>query len=121
MNTVLIADDSTFMRKFIRRILEKKGFSIVGEAENGTVCIDEFRKHLPEIVTLDVTMPEMDGLHTLAKLMEINPGAKVVMISALGQESIVRAAISIGAKSFIVKPFKESHVIAAINKVAAQK
>lgn len=117
MKTVLIADDSSFMRKLIGKILEKEGFLVIGEAENGIVCIEKFRELRPEVVTLDITMSHLDGLKTLSALMEINPDAKVIMISALGQESIVKQAISIGARTFIVKPFKNGQVISALNKM----
>ncbi|MEA4891102.1 MAG: response regulator [Peptococcaceae bacterium] len=115
MKTVLIADDSAFMRKVIRRTTEKAGFRVVGEAENGLICIEKYKELRPEIVTLDVTMAEMDGREALAALMEINPKVKVLMVSALGQESIIREAILIGAADFIIKPFKEIHLISALN------
>lgn len=117
MKTVLIVDDSSFMRKLIGKIFEREGFLVIGEAENGIVCIEKFRELRPEVVTLDVTMSHMDGIQTLSALMEINPDAKVIMISALGQESIVKQAISIGARTFIVKPFKNGQVISAVNKM----
>jgi two-component system chemotaxis response regulator CheY len=117
MKTVLIVDDSSFMRKLIGKIFEKEGFLVIGEAENGIVCIEKFRELRPEVVTLDITMSHLDGLKTLSALMEINPDAKVIMISALGQESIVKQAISIGARTFIVKPFKNGQVISALNKM----
>jgi two-component system chemotaxis response regulator CheY len=117
MNTILIVDDSSFMRKLIRRIFEREGFLVIGEAENGVICIEKFRELRPEFVTLDVTMSRMDGIQTLTALMGINPDAKVIMISALGQESIIKEAILIGAKTFIVKPFKNGQVISAVNKM----
>jgi two-component system, chemotaxis family, chemotaxis protein CheY len=117
MNTVLIVDDSSFMRKLIGRIFEREGFLVIGEAENGVICIEKFRELRPEFVTLDVTMSRMDGIQTLSELMGINPNAKVIMISALGQESIIKEAISIGARTFIVKPFKNGQVISAVNKM----
>ena len=117
MHTVLIADDSSFMRKLIRRIFEREGFLVIGEAENGIACIEKFRELRPEVVTLDITMSKMDGIAALSALMEINPDAKVIMISALGQETIVRQAISLGARTFIVKPFKNGQVISAVNKM----
>ena len=119
MNTVLIADDSFFMRALIRRSLEEEGYRVVGEAENGTVCIKKFAECRPEIVTLDITMPEMNGIQTLTALMKMNPNVKVIMVSALGQEAIIKEAIAIGAKSFIVKPFKQDYFISVLNKIAA--
>lgn len=112
VTTALIADDSAFMRTIVRRILEKGGLQVVGEAEDGIDCIEQYQENRPDLVTLDITMPKMDGLQTL---MEIDPAAKVVMVSALGQESIVREAILNGARSFIVKPFQESSVMSAVS------
>jgi two-component system chemotaxis response regulator CheY len=117
MNTVLIVDDSLFMRMFIRRIIEKEGYLVIGEAEDGVECIEKFKKYRPQVVTLDVTMPRMNGIHTLSALMEIDPVAKIIMISSLGQESVVKQAISIGASTFIVKPFKNGQIISAVNKM----
>lgn len=121
MKTILIADDSSFMRKLIRRIFEREGFLVIGEAENGVICIEKFRELRPEFVTLDITMSRMDGIQTLTALMGINPDAKVIMISALGQESIIKEAILIGARTFIVKPFKNGQVISAVNKMMLHK
>lgn len=115
MKTVLIADDSSFMRMLIRNVLEKAGYMVVGEAENGVVCVEKFKELRPGIVTLDVTMDKMDGVQTLAALMQINPEAKVLMVSALGQEAVIREAIKTGAKAFIVKPFKESYLVSTLN------
>jgi two-component system chemotaxis response regulator CheY len=117
MKTVLIVDDSLFMRMFIRRIIEREGYLVIGEAENGIDCIEKFKKYRPEVVTLDVTMPRMDGIQTLSALMEIDPEAKIIMISSIGQESVVKHAISIGASTFIVKPFKNGQIISAVNKM----
>ncbi len=119
MSTVLIVDDSLFMRKLIRRIVENAGYQVAGEAENGIVCIEKYREHRPDIVTLDMTMQGMDGLQTLRELMNMDPHVKAVMISSLGQESIIKSAITMGARGFIVKPFKERHILAVLGKVAA--
>lgn len=117
MNTVLIVDDSLFMRKLIRRILESAGYLVAGEAENGEVCIEKYRELRPNVVTLDMTMQGMGGLQALRELMNIDPLVKVVMISSLGQETIIKNAITMGAKAFIVKPFKERHILAVLSKV----
>jgi two-component system chemotaxis response regulator CheY len=117
MKKVLIADDSAFMRSVIRRLLEKQGFTVAAEAENGAVCIEQYKLHKPDIVTMDVTMSGMDGIQALQALMELDPAAKVIMISSLGQESVIRTAISLGARSFIVKPFTEAHVAAVLKEV----
>ena len=117
MKRVLIADDAAFMRMSLKRILDKIGFEIAGEAENGRIAVSKYKELKPDIVTMDITMPEMSGLEALKSIKEIDPEAKVVVISAMGQEVMVREAIMLGAKSFIVKPFKDDHVIKTLNKV----
>jgi len=117
MKRVLIADDAAFMRMSLKRILDKNGFEIAGEAENGRIAVSKYKELKPDIVTMDITMPEMSGLEALKSIKEIDPEAKVVVISAMGQEVMVREAIMLGAKSFIVKPFKDDHVIKTLNKV----
>lgn len=117
LKSILIADDSSFMRTLIKSILCRAGYVVVGEAENGIVCVEKYKELSPEIVTLDVTMDEMDGIQTLAALMEINPAVKVLMISALGQECIVRKAIAAGARAFIVKPFKKDHLVWELSRI----
>ena len=111
MKRVLIADDAMFMRATLKRLLEKNGYDVVGEAENGRVAYEKYLQLLPDIVTMDITMPEMDGLEALKKIMETNRAAKVVMISAVGQEDKVKTAIISGARNFILKPFKDENVI----------
>ncbi len=111
MKRVLIVDDAAFMRMSLRIILERNGFEVIGEAENGMVGVKKYLELKPDIVTLDITMPEMDGLAALRAIKKLDDGAKVAIVSAMGQESYVREAIVAGAKSFIVKPFKEEHVI----------
>ena len=119
MKKVLIVDDAAFMRMAIRKIVEKAGLVVAGEAENGAVGVARYKEFMPDIVTLDVTMPEMDGIQALKAIRQINPNANVVMVSAMGQEPMVREAVMCGARSFIVKPFKEDHVISVLNKLAA--
>lgn len=111
MSKILIVDDAAFMRLSIRTMLEKNGFEIVGEAENGLEGIQKYKELNPDIVTMDITMPEMTGVDALKVIKAYDPDAKVVMLSAMGQESMVREAVLSGAKSFIVKPFKEEHII----------
>lgn len=117
MKRVLIVDDAAFMRVSIKNMLTKHGYEVVGEAENGKVAIQKFQELDPDIITMDITMPEMDGLASLKKILAINPSANVVMISAMGQESMVREAVLSGAKGFIVKPFKEDIIISALNNL----
>lgn len=120
MKRVLIADDAAFMRALIKKILDKNGFKVVGEAENGKVAVMKYKELKPDIVTMDITMPEVSGTEALKSIREFDPEAKVIMISAMGQEVMVREAILMGAKSFIVKPFKEDHIIKTINKILSQ-
>ncbi len=119
MKRVLVVDDAAFIRLSIRTILEKNGFEIIGEAQNGVESVKKYRDLKPDIVTMDITMPEMTGLEALKLIMELDPEAKIIMISALGQEELVKEAIINGAKSFIVKPFKEEHVVTALNMALA--
>ena len=117
MKKVLVIDDAAFMRMSIKRMLENSGFEVVGEAEDGKAGIAKFQEVLPDIVTLDITMPKMDGLQTLKAIKEIDPKANIVMVSAMGQEQKVREAVMLGAKSFIVKPFEEKVLIGALEKI----
>lgn len=116
MKTVLVVDDAAFMRITIKNMLERNGFSVVGEAENGKVAIAKYHELKPDIVTMDITMPEMDGLNALKTIMQLDSGANVVMMTAMGQQGMVKDAIVSGAKGFIVKPFKEETVLAALSK-----
>ncbi|MCL1829565.1 MAG: response regulator [Oscillospiraceae bacterium] len=117
MARVLIVDDASFMRISIKNMLTKNGHEVIGEAENGKVGVEKFKELSPDIVTMDITMPEMSGLEALKEIVKIDPGAKVLMVSAMGQEAMVRDAIMSGAKGFIVKPFKEEGIIAAVKKL----
>jgi len=117
MAKVLIVDDAAFMRISIKNMLSKNGYEIVGEAENGAIGVELYKELQPDIVTMDITMPEMSGLDALKEITKLDPQAKVVMVSAMGQEAMVREAIVSGAKGFIVKPFKEEGIIAAIKKL----
>ncbi len=117
MKKVMIVDDAAFMRVSIRNIVTKGGFEVVGEAENGAVAVAKYPELKPDIVTMDITMPEMNGLDALKAIRQADPNAKVIMISALGQETMVRDAVMAGAKGFVVKPFKEDAIISALNKL----
>lgn len=117
MKKVLIVDDAAFMRAAIKTILERNGFEVVGEAENGAIGVRKYQELRPDIVTMDITMPEMTGLEALKHIRSFDPDAKVVMITAMGQEHLVKEAILSGAKSFIVKPFKEDHVIQTLKEL----
>lgn len=117
MKKVLIVDDAAFMRMSIRSMLSNYEFEVVGEAENGLMAIEKYKELQPDIVTMDITMPEMDGLQALREIKKIDPSAAVVMVSALGQEARMKEAIIYGAKGFIVKPFKEEIIVAALSKL----
>jgi two-component system chemotaxis response regulator CheY len=119
MAKVLIVDDAEFMRMSLRMMLEKNGFEILAEAENGDVGVAKYKELKPDIVTMDITMPGMGGIEALKAIKQLDPKAKVVMISAMGQESMVKDAVMNGAKSFVIKPFKEDHIVQTLNKVLA--
>jgi two-component system chemotaxis response regulator CheY len=117
LKKVLIVDDAAFMRAAIRKILERNGYAVAGEAGDGEAGIRKYKELRPDIVTMDITMPTMSGLEALKKIMEFDPGAKVVMITAMGQEHLVMEAVVSGAKSFIVKPFTEEHMMMTLKKI----
>jgi two-component system chemotaxis response regulator CheY len=119
MARVLVVDDAAFMRKMVSDALAKGGHEVVGEAGNGVEAIAQFQSIKPDLVTLDITMPEKDGLAALAEIVAADPSARVVMCSALGQESKVLEAIKLGAKDFVVKPFQPARVIEAVDKALA--
>ena len=115
-NRVLIVDDAIFMRMKLKDILEKNGFEVVGEAQNGVEAIEKYKTEKPDLVTMDITMPEMDGVSALKEIKKVNEGAKVVMCSAMGQQAMVMEAIQAGAIDFIVKPFESERVIQSLKK-----
>lgn len=117
MARVLIVDDAAFMRMMIKDILEKNGFEVVGEASNGQIAVDLYKKERPDIVTMDITMPDMDGIEAVKQIRAFAPEAKIIMCSAMGQQSMVMDAIRAGAKDFIVKPFQADRVLEAVKKV----
>lgn len=117
MKSVLIVDDAAFMRVALRTLLSNEDFRVAGEAESGEEAIEKYKTLKPDIVTMDITMQGMDGIQAMKAILDIDPKAKVVMISALGQESYVKKAIMSGAKSFIIKPYKSEHVIKTLQKV----
>jgi two-component system, chemotaxis family, chemotaxis protein CheY len=116
MARVLVVDDAAFMRKMVTDALSGGGHEIVGEAANGAEAVQRFQELRPDVMTLDITMPEKDGLAALREIIAVDPGAKVVMCSALGQESKVLESIKLGAKDFVVKPFQADRVLSAIEK-----
>ena len=114
---ILLVDDAAFMRMMLKDILTKNGYNVVGEAENGVKAIEKYKELSPDLVLMDITMPEMDGLQALKNMKTQWPDAKVVMCSAMGQQAMVIDAIQSGAKDFIVKPFQAERVIEAVRKV----
>ena len=113
---ILLVDDAAFMRMMLKDILTKNGYEIVGEAENGAKAVEKYKEVTPDLVTMDITMPEMDGISALKNIRSIDSNAKVVMCSAMGQQAMVIEAIQAGARDFIVKPFQADRVIEAVKK-----
>ncbi len=113
---VLIVDDAAFMRMMIKDILTKNNYEVVGEAPDGAVAVELYKERRPDIVTMDITMPEMDGISAVKAIREFDPGAKIIMCSAMGQQMMVMEAIQAGAKDFIVKPFQQDRVLQALEK-----
>ncbi len=114
--TVLIVDDAAFMRMMIKDILSKNGYSVVGEAENGLVAIAKYKDLKPDLVTMDITMPDMDGIAAVKAIKSFDSSARIIMCSAMGQQAMVIDAIQAGAKDFIVKPFQPERVLEAVSK-----
>lgn len=113
---ILICDDAAFMRMMIKDILTKNGYNIVGEAENGQKAVDKYNETKPDLVMMDITMPEMDGIQALKKIKSTDPNAAIIMCSAMGQQAMVIESIQSGAKDFIVKPFQPDRVLEAVKK-----
>ena len=114
---ILICDDAAFMRMMIKDILSKNGYVIAGEAENGLKAVEKYREVKPDLVMMDITMPEMDGIQALKQIKSVDPSASIIMCSAMGQQAMVIEAIQSGAKDFIVKPFQAERVLEAVKKV----
>ena len=114
---ILICDDAAFMRMMIKDILTKNGYNVAGEAENGAKAVEKYQEIKPDLVLMDITMPEMDGIQALKKIKEQDSSALVIMCSAMGQQAMVIESIQAGAKDFIVKPFQADRVIEAVKKV----
>ena len=110
MPTAMIVDDAAFMRMALKKILVHLGVDVIAEAENGLSAIQKFKEAKPDIITMDITMPEMSGIEALKEIRKISSEVRVIMVTAMGQETYVREAVINGAKDFIVKPFKEETV-----------
>ncbi len=113
---VMIADDAAFMRMLLKGILEKGGYEVVAEAKDGVEAIEKFKELKPQVVTMDITMPDMDGIHAVKEIMAMDPEAKIIMVSAMGQQAMVVDAMKAGVKDFIVKPFQAEQILATLKK-----
>ena len=118
-STVLVCDDAVFMRTMVSDILSQAGFTVVGEAENGKQAVEKYQQLKPDLVTMDIIMPEMGGIEAVRKITQIDPGARILMCSAMGQQSLVQEALQAGARDFVVKPFQPSRVLEAVQRVLA--
>ena len=114
---ILVVDDAAFMRMMIKDILSKNGYTVAGEAENGVKAIEKYNELKPDLVLMDITMPDKDGIQALKDIKASDPNAKIIMCSAMGQQAMVIEAIQSGAKDFIVKPFQPDRVLEAVKKV----
>jgi two-component system, chemotaxis family, chemotaxis protein CheY len=121
MARILIVDDTRFMRETLTGIIQKANHEVVGEAENGLEAILLYRKIKPDLVTMDITMPEMSGLDAVRQIKKEFPDAKIIMCSAMGQQKMIVEAIEAGAKDFIVKPFDDNRVLEAIDRVLSKQ
>ena len=117
---VLVVDDAIFMRKMISEILEGNGIEIIGEADTGSSAVEQYKKLKPDLVTMDIIMPEMNGIDAVREIVNHDSQARIVMCSALGQQALVQDALAAGAKDFLIKPFNPSRVIEVITKVLNQ-
>lgn len=116
MATLLVVDDAAFMRMRCAKLLTDNGYNVV-EAENGLQAVQQYQQHRPDAVLMDITMPEMDGLTALKEIRKIDPGAKVAMVTAMGQQSIVMESLKAGARDFVLKPFQTDRVLATVKKL----
>ena len=117
---VLVVDDAIFMRKMISDILEGNGMEVVGEADTGALAVEKYKELKPDLVTMDIIMPEMNGIDAVRQIMSSDSQARIVMCSALGQQALVQDALSAGAKDFLIKPFNPSRVIEVVSKILNQ-
>jgi len=118
--TVLIVDDAKFMRNLLRKILTEGGYEVVGEAETGAEAVKLYEELRPSVVTMDIVMPDMSGIDAVKKIKEIDPNARIVVVSAMGQQALVSEALKAGAADFVVKPFHPSVVLEVVGRVLKQ-
>jgi two-component system chemotaxis response regulator CheY len=117
---ILLADDLYFMRMVQKEVLEANGYTIVGEAADGRQAVEKYEELRPDVVVLDITMPEMNGLQVMEKILQMDPEARIIICSAIGQQNLIMDAINAGIKDFIVKPFKPERLLSAIAKAVAE-
>ena len=116
-NGILVVDDAAFMRMMIKDTLSKNGFVVCGEAENGAKAVEKYKEFTPELVIMDITMPEMDGIQAVKEIKKLNGNAKIIMCSAMGQQAMVIEAIQAGAKGFVMKPFKAEVLLEEVKRI----
>jgi len=114
---VLVVDDAAFMRMMLKGILQKGGHEVVGEAENGAIAVEKYATLKPDLVTMDITMPIMEGIEAVRRIRASDPNAVIIMCSAMGQQGMIVEAVQAGAKDFIVKPFQEDRVLESVRKM----
>ncbi len=119
--TVLVTDDTAFMRMTMRNMLEKHGYEVVAEAGDGKAAVEQYKLTRPDVVTMDITMPVMDGITATVEILALDSEATVIVVSAMGQKALVIEALTAGAKDFVVKPFEEDRLLEALGKVMARK
>ncbi|NMB02625.1 MAG: response regulator [Firmicutes bacterium] len=117
--TVLITDDTAFMRMTLKNVIEKNGYTVVGEAADGEQAVALYKELKPDMVTMDITMPKMDGITAIKEIMKVDPQAKIIVCSAMGQKPMVIEALSAGAKDFLVKPFDAERVVESLRKISS--
>lgn len=117
---ILIVDDAAFMRMMLKDMLSKAGYEIAGEAENGEIALQKYKELKPDLVTMDITMPNADGIAALKSIIEFDATAKIIMCSAMGQQAMVIESIQNGAKDFVIKPFQQDRVLEAVRKVVGE-
>jgi len=117
--TVLITDDTAFMRMTLRNVIQKNGFTVIGEAADGEDAVAKYKELKPDLVTMDITMPKMDGITAIKEIMKYDSNARIIVCSAMGQKPMVIDALNAGARDFLVKPFDAQRVIEALNKAAS--
>lgn len=117
--TVLITDDTAFMRMTLRNVIQKNGFTVVGEAADGEEAVNKYKELRPDLVTMDITMPKMDGITAIKEIIKFDSNARIIVCSAMGQKPMVIEALNAGARDFLVKPFDAQRVVEALHKASS--